>query len=88
MSPGPYPASKAPPEPCIEMGLSPFPLTKQKQKGEAFCLSFLFGAGDRTRTGTPSLAVDFESTTSTIPSHRLIYRNSIHHRSKNSKDYF
>ena len=32
--------------------------------------SFLFGAGDRTRTGTPSLAVDFESTTSTIPSHR------------------
>ena len=32
--------------------------------------SFLSGAGDRTRTGTPSLAVDFESTTSTIPSHR------------------
>ena len=27
--------------------------------------SFLSGAGDRTRTGTPSLAVDFESTTST-----------------------
>ena len=26
---------------------------------------FLFGAGGRTRTGTPSLAVDFESTTST-----------------------
>ena len=31
------------------------------------------GAGDRTRTGTPSLAVDFESTTSTIPSHRQLY---------------
>ena len=31
-----------------------------------------YGAGDRTRTGTPSLAVDFESTTSTIPSHRRL----------------
>ena len=31
------------------------------------------GAGDRTRTGTPSLAVDFESTTSTISSHRQLY---------------
>ena len=30
------------------------------------------GAGDRTRTGTLSPAVDFESTTSTIPSHRQI----------------
>ena len=34
---------------------------------------YLFGAGGRTRTGTPSLAVDFESTTSTIPSHRQLY---------------
>ena len=31
-----------------------------------------FGAGDRTRTGTLSPAVDFESTTSTIPSHRQL----------------
>ena len=31
-----------------------------------------FGAGDRTRTGTLSPAVDFESTTSTIPSHRQV----------------
>ena len=31
------------------------------------------GAGDRTRTGTLSPAVDFESTTSTIPSHRQLY---------------
>ena len=30
----------------------------------------VFGAGDRTRTGTPSLAADFESATSTISSHR------------------
>ena len=30
------------------------------------------GAGDRTRTGTLSPAVDFESTTSTIPSHRQV----------------
>ena len=32
----------------------------------------IFGAGDRTRTGTLSPAVDFESTTSTIPSHRQV----------------
>ena len=30
------------------------------------------GAGDRTRTGTPSLAADFESATSTISSHRQV----------------
>ena len=29
-----------------------------------------YGAGDRTRTGTLSPAEDFESSTSTIPSHR------------------
>ena len=34
---------------------------------------YCFGAGDRTRTGTLSPAVDFESTTSTIPSHRQLY---------------
>ena len=34
---------------------------------------YFYGAGDRTRTGTPSLAVDFESTTSTISSHRQLY---------------
>ena len=32
-----------------------------------------YGAGDRTRTGTPSLAADFESATSTISSHRQVY---------------
>ena len=32
----------------------------------------VFGAGGRTRTGTLSPAVDFESTTSTIPSHRQV----------------
>ena len=37
---------------------------------EWLCHSCIFGAGDRTRTGTLSPAVDFESTTSTIPSHR------------------
>ena len=40
------------------------------KKSRAHKRSAFFGAGDRTRTGTPSLAVDFESTTSTIPSHR------------------
>ena len=33
-----------------------------------------YGAGDRTRTGTPSLAADFESATSTISSHRQVRR--------------
>lgn len=33
-----------------------------------------YGAGDRTRTGTLSPAVDFESTTSTIPSHRQVLK--------------
>ena len=57
-----------PPDTCIEMGSSPIPLPNKK--GEALTSPFLFGAGDRTRTGTLSPAVDFESTTSTIPSHR------------------
>ena len=35
----------------------------------SFTMGFI-GAGGRTRTGTLSPAVDFESTTSTIPSHR------------------
>ena len=37
----------------------------------SFTIGFI-GAGDRTRTGTLSPAVDFESTTSTIPSHRQV----------------
>ena len=37
----------------------------------SFTMGFI-GAGDRTRTGTLSPAVDFESTTSTIPSHRQV----------------
>ena len=44
-----------------------------------------YGAGDRTRTGTLSPAVDFESTTSTIPSHRQVCSNSILHSFQNSK---
>jgi len=40
------------------MGSSPLSFTNKKR--EAFGLSFLIGAGDRTRTGTPSLAADFE----------------------------
>ena len=35
------------------------------------------GAGDRTRTGTPSLAADFESATSTISSHRQVCYYSV-----------
>ena len=54
-----------------------------------------FGAGDRTRTGTLSPAVDFESTTSTIPSHRRVYADEaicywgiIHQALGNSKQNF
>ena len=47
-----------------------------------------YGAGGRTRTGTLSPAVDFESTTSTIPSHRHRCFNSIIHPVKNSKQNF
>ena len=39
----------------------------------SFTMGFI-GAGDRTRTGTLSPAVDFESTTSTIPSHRQVLK--------------
>ena len=38
----------------------------------SFTMGFI-GAGDRTRTGTPSLAADFESATSTISSHRQVW---------------
>ena len=34
--------------------------TITNKKEEALASSFFVGAGDRTRTGTPSLAVDFE----------------------------
>ena len=43
-------------------------ITNKKRGG--ISLLFFVGAGDRTRTGTPSLAADFESATSTISSHR------------------
>ena len=59
------------------MGLNP-PRCKKQIPGSGICF---FGAGDRTRTGTLSPAVDFESTTSTIPSHRqvrkILYTNFI-----------
>ena len=42
-----------------------FAARKQQTKILDESRGFLFGAGGRTRTGTPSLAVDFESTTST-----------------------
>ncbi len=37
--------------------------------------SFLSGAGGGTRTHTPSLATDFESASSTIPTHRQVTGN-------------
>ena len=43
---------------------------RKKSKTHWYTRVLDYGAGDRTRTGTPSLAVDFESTTSTISSHR------------------
>ena len=47
-----------------------------------------YGAGDRTRTGTLSPAVDFESTTSTNSITPAGYSNIIHHTHKNSKQNF
>ena len=49
---------------------------KKQIPGSGICF---FGAGDRTRTGTPSLAADFESATSTISSHRQVCPISIVH---------
>ena len=43
------------------------------------------GAGDRTRTGTLSPAVDFESTTSTNSITPACDHDSIHHLPENSK---
>ena len=45
------------------------PQCKKQIPGSGICF---IGAGDRTRTGTPSLAADFESATSTISSHRQV----------------
>ena len=46
--------------------------TKKKAVITKSVITTCTGAGDRTRTGTLSPAVDFESTTSTIPSHRQV----------------
>lgn len=46
------------------------------------------GAGGRTRTGTPSLAVDFESTTSTNSITPANYLHILIHFSENCKRYF
>ena len=48
------------------------PLQRIKTIVNASFTMVFVGAGDRTRTGTLSPAVDFESTTSTIPSHRQL----------------
>ena len=41
VSPGPDPASKAPPEPCIYMGSSPFPLPMKKERPLASLFSLV-----------------------------------------------
>ena len=51
-------------------------IPRKQIPGSGICF---LGAGDRTRTGTLSPAVDFESTTSTIPSHRRSCLYSIVH---------
>ncbi len=48
---------------------SPWPIIMHKKKSEPFTnkvigSDFAFGAGDRGRTGTVSLPLDFESSTS------------------------
>ena len=46
---------------------------------ERYIIIILFsGAGGGTRTHTMSPSADFESATSTIPSHRLIVKNIYH----------
>ena len=42
---------------CISMGSRPLSISTKKERPDA---SLFIGAGDRTRTGTPSLAADFE----------------------------
>ena len=57
---------------CGIFAISGFQLREKKQiSGSDICF---IGAGDRTRTGTPSLAADFESATSTISSHRQVFK--------------
>ena len=68
--PAETPGGNSPPDCCIWIGSSPSPPGYQKREPPVGVL--FFGAGDRTRTGTLSPAVDFESTTSTIPSHRQV----------------
>ena len=58
---------------------------KKQIPGSGICF---FGAGDRTRTGTPSLAADFESATSTISSHRQVCLFSIVHFCQKCKEKF
>ena len=53
--------------------------TAHQKRKTRICVSSFFGAGDRTRTGTPSLAVDFESTTSTNSITPASLRFSIQH---------
>ena len=51
---------------------------RKRWKNRAFAGLGKNGAGSRSRTGTPSLAVDFESTTSTnsiIPAHYIFDEN-------------
>ena len=46
-------------------------LHRYQKRRKAYWPSFFFGAGGGTRTHTVSPPTDFESVTSTIPSHRL-----------------
>ena len=54
--------------------ISGFSFARSKKRAEDLRRrSSALGAGDRTRTGTVSPPADFESATSTIPSHRHIF---------------
>ena len=57
--PAETPGGNCPPDCCIWIGSSPSPPECQKREPPVGVL--FFGAGDRTRTGTLSPAVDFES---------------------------
>ena len=62
-------------------------IRNKKEKDTTFVVSFLRGAGNRSRTGTLSPAADFESATSTnsiIPADANLI---IHDKRENGKGY-
>ena len=63
----------------------------EKEKDTTFVVSFLYGAGNRSRTGTLSPAADFESATSTnsiIPADSYLIIHEKRRDGKGKEEYF